>query len=225
MIIEVKDTILLFYKEIEIDPHHRYRSWEHCYSFFQEIHSKCCESLIDAAALQLAFYLASWGMYRGSSQLLQKDYQVHMPIVAEIFNKAYNDLWSIDYSNIGLDGPEVDLIMQLSKTITHIYSGLGISPTDTLVTKVMLGTFGCIPAYDTLFINGVTYWNQVLPEKFRPKFPARFSKNSFRGLIDFSRTHEKEIEEAQVYIMQRGIAYPTMKLLDMYFWSLGFQIS
>jgi hypothetical protein len=35
----------------------------------------------DALSLHLAFFLASWGMYRGSSFLLQKDYTIHRPVV------------------------------------------------------------------------------------------------------------------------------------------------
>jgi hypothetical protein len=36
----------------------------------------------DAAALQLGFYLASWGMYRGSSFLLRRWSTVHVVVVA-----------------------------------------------------------------------------------------------------------------------------------------------
>lgn len=35
---------------------------------------------LDYLSLQLAFYLASWGMYRGSSFLLQKYYRVHIHV-------------------------------------------------------------------------------------------------------------------------------------------------
>lgn len=130
----------------------------------------------------------------------------------------------MDFDKINTVGPEVDLVAQLASTIAHFYSKLQISPTDTLVTKVLLGTFGCVPAYDTLFVNGVTYWNQSLPKEYKPKFPARFSKNSYRGLIDFYREKKDDFREAQAYIEHGGITYPVMKLADMYFWSLGYQI-
>ena len=64
-----------FYKKIEDDKYHRYKSWEHCYRYFKKNKNK--ELNYDYAALQLAFYLASWGMYRGSSILLWKDYKIH----------------------------------------------------------------------------------------------------------------------------------------------------
>ncbi|MFN8487174.1 MAG: hypothetical protein U0350_06240 [Caldilineaceae bacterium] len=80
----IKDNILRFYHEIPNDPHHRYRSWEHCYKYFQKIHLQRQEFDLDLATLNLAFYLASWGMMRGSSELLQKDYKVHTKVVQEL---------------------------------------------------------------------------------------------------------------------------------------------
>lgn len=68
-----------FYHEAKRDENGRYRSWEHCYSNFYHARGKDNADL-DYLSLQLAFYLASWGMYRGSSFLLQKDYKVHIPV-------------------------------------------------------------------------------------------------------------------------------------------------
>jgi len=220
----IKESILLFYKEILDDQYHRYRSWEHCYSCFQRLRSSKSEENVDAVTLHLAFYLASWGMYRGSSQLLQKDYKVHTRIVQELLEEKYSQLWHLDFDAVDTEAPEVSLVIQLAKRLKHIYADLQVSPTETLVTKVLLGTFGCIPAYDTLFINGVTYWNQGVPQEFKPKFPARFGINSYRGLIDFYREHKNEFREAQDFIAKHGTNYPVMKLADMYFWSLGYQL-
>jgi len=101
---------------------------------------------------------------------------------------------------------------------------VGATPASPGEPKVLLGTFGCIPAYDTLFINGVTYWNKKLPREFKPKFPAHFGINSYRGLMDFYREHKSEFKEAQDFIAEHGVNYPVMKLADMYFWSLGYQL-
>ena len=214
----------MFYKEIEDDRYHRYRSWEHCYTFFQKHKNSGKSGSMEIKSLHLAFYLASWGMYRGSSNLLQKDYPVHKQIVAELFAQKYEALWNIDFDAIDENGLEINSVFQLAKTITQLYKRLQISPTDTLVTKVLLGTLGCIPAYDTLFINGVTYWNQALSNCHKQSFPARFGQNSYRGLIDFYRENREDFLDAQAYISKRGTIYPVMKLADMYFWSLGSQI-
>ena len=61
------------------NKNHRYLSWEHCYEAFGNPNNS-----IDYLALHLAFYLASWGMYRGSTELLQKDYKIHIPVVEYI---------------------------------------------------------------------------------------------------------------------------------------------
>ncbi len=60
------------------DPHHSFNSWKHCFNYFKENHSRLNEEdVLDIAALHLGFYLASWGMMRGSRDLLQKDYKIH----------------------------------------------------------------------------------------------------------------------------------------------------
>ena len=78
-----------FYNDLKVDENGRYRSWEHCYSHF--IKARGSQEIdYDYLSLQLAFYLASWGMYRGSSFLLQKDYKVHIPVVKELLNEKYD---------------------------------------------------------------------------------------------------------------------------------------
>ncbi|MFT8351735.1 hypothetical protein [Clostridium saccharoperbutylacetonicum] len=64
-----------FYLDLESDENARYLSWEHCYKVFQEAHNRATltDNDIDYLVLHLAFYLASWGMLRDSSFLLQKD--------------------------------------------------------------------------------------------------------------------------------------------------------
>jgi hypothetical protein len=48
------------------------------------------------ACLHLSFYLASWGLYRGSSFLLWKDYLVHHDMVNRILSLQH--LRNIDFS-------------------------------------------------------------------------------------------------------------------------------
>jgi hypothetical protein len=84
-----------FYNDLREDENGRYRSWEHCYSHFYKARGNKTAD-IDDLSLQLAFYLASWGMYRGSSFLLQKDYKVHIPVVKESLKEKYNPLMGIE---------------------------------------------------------------------------------------------------------------------------------
>lgn len=220
---DIKETILQFYKEIIDDPHHRNRSWEHCYAYFQKHLFTKDEGDIDIATLHLAFYLASWGMYRGSTTVLQKDYQVHSAVVRELLDEQYAPLWILDFDRVYPDSSEIDMVFQLNSKIRQRYLEVQGNFTDTLTSKVLLGTICCMPAYDTLFYDGERYWNE-LPEEFLPKFPAKFGRNSYNGLIYFYQEHREKILAAQKEIEQYGVKYPVMKLIDMFFWNIGYQL-
>lgn len=86
-----------FYNKLREDKNSRYRSWEHCYKHFYDERTNNNPDY-DSLSLHLAFYLASWGMYRGSSFLLQKDYKVHEPVVREILKSKYDSLFGIKSS-------------------------------------------------------------------------------------------------------------------------------
>ena len=89
-----------FYNDLKSDENGRYRSWEHCYSRF--IKARGSNDVdYDYLSLQLAFYLASWGMYRGSSFLLQKDYKVHIPVVKELLSEKYDVLLELSVLALG----------------------------------------------------------------------------------------------------------------------------
>ncbi len=83
----------IFYEDLKDDPNGRYRSWEYCYKNFHDAREKNIDA--DYLSLQLAFYLASWGMYRGSSFLLQKDYKIHIPVINELLKPKYDPLFGI----------------------------------------------------------------------------------------------------------------------------------
>jgi hypothetical protein len=221
---DIKKQVLKFHKKLINDEHHRYKSWEHCYKHFQN----CGPANINQniASLHLAFYLASWGMYRGSSFLLQKDYLVHHGVVSQLFNPRYESLWKLDLADKDNDDQYICLIKELADKMKAIYRNTikevdgktkPVNPTDTLITKILLGTMGCSPACDRYFIDG--YKDKGL------KY-TRFNKEFLAGVINFYRDHETDFRDVQRDIeRQSKIQYPIMKLLDMYFWNIGFCLS
>lgn len=92
------------FEVISKDKNCRYKSWEHCYIFFKENSEQILadDKMLDLASLNLAFYLASWGMYRGSSNLLQKDYKIHAELIQTLLKKC-TDLWNEDITWEQLD--------------------------------------------------------------------------------------------------------------------------
>ena len=212
---DILQKILLFHDQLQTDTHHRYKSWAHCYSYFS---GNAIDE--DHACLQLAFYLASWGMYRGSSFLLWKDYLIHREVVRKIL--TMKQLKSIDFSNSDKQAisDTIEFVAWIKdwyqQNITHVNGKKSIvNVTDTLATKIILGTLGCIPAYDRYFIDGLRTGGIGY---------SSLSKRNFSAVVRFYQSNTPSFNAAQARIQKSsGIFYPAMKLVDMYFWQIGYE--
>ena len=91
---ELINAAQTFYDDARANENGRSRSWEHCYRVFRDARTAPSPDY-DYLSLHLAFYLASWGMYRGSSFLLQKDYKVLLPIVEKVLKPEYDCLFGL----------------------------------------------------------------------------------------------------------------------------------
>src|SRR5208283_1742438 len=123
--------------------HHRYRSWENCFRYFHRSTPDAVAANRDHAALQLGFYLASWGMYRGSSFLLQHSYTIHLGVIDQLVTPQFSVLWKQEF---GAGDNDLKLVPIILKAITAIreayrpFAPLAESrqASDTLVTKILL---------------------------------------------------------------------------------------
>ena len=200
------------YDSMKDDPYHRYLSWEYCHEAFRLNRRPQIDATIDYLCLHLAWYLASWGMLRNSF-LMQKDYKIHADVVRLIYQPEWDDLWDISPEKLSQEY-YADRIMKLSESITESYvaSGAGI-PTETLLTKILLGTVGCVPAYDR-------YFKKALADTCAAS--QVFSAKSIRTLGNLYLDHEDEFEKLRKHCGSR-IEYPAAKILDMCFFEYGFQ--
>lgn len=199
-ILSVYETVMRYYGEIQADPHARYKSWEHCYLYFGNIKAN------DIACLHLAFYLASWGMYRGSSHILDKDYKIYSAIV-ELLLK-YEALRKFKLT----DGDKVQPIIELKGELTkELFRVTNKAPSDTLLSKIILGTLGCVPAYDRFVKDGL---------KDKGKYGS-FSAKSLKEIMAFGQDHGDDIQSIKE---KTGVEYTDMKIMDMYFWQLGSEL-
>ena len=197
------------------DKHGRYMSWRHCYKAFSENRNITDEQTVDYLALHLAFYLASWGMYRGSSFLLQKDYKVHIPIVKIIQKGKYNSLFGISAEDL-CKKSNLDLLDEIATRIRGCYAeerpsvdGVVNHATDTLITKILLGTLGCVPAYDRYYVQSI---------KKHHISSGNFNRNSVYCVAKFYCDNLKDFEKLRCELNKCGMEYPPMKLMDMCFW-------
>lgn len=210
-----------FYDDARANENGRSRSWEHCYRVFRDARTDPSPDY-DYLTLHLAFYLASWGMYRGSSFLLQKDYKVLSPIVEKVLKPEYDCLFGLACTDVRNDDVREQL-MELSGDIADDFRPIRnevagrevaspVSP--VLITKILMGTLGCVPAYDRFFGIGAKYLGL---EK------DTYQEKSLDELADFYEAHNDRLEEARRGMQCEDLTYPQMKLLDMGFWQVGFE--
>jgi hypothetical protein len=203
--------------------HHRYRSWEHCYGYFRTSGQEGISGDREHAALQLGFYLASWGMYRGSSFLLQYDYTVHLGVIGRLLESRCSILWEkdFDFGARADDTTFVKVILDAVDAVREAYRPFAPAAetrqaTDTLVTKVILGTLGCLPACDRYFVDG-----------FRHEGLSYYSvnRNFVERILRFCQENLGVLLREQKRIASHGGKhYPLMKLVDMHFWQIGYEL-
>ena len=218
---ELINAAQTFYDEARAIENGRSRSWEHCYRVFRDARTDPSPDC-DYLSLHLAFYLASWGMYRGSSFLLQKDYKVLVPIVEEVLKSEYDCLFGVacmDLREFEVQGSLENLNKYIAKHFEPIRDEVAgrkvpssVSP--VLITKILMGTLGCVPAYDRFFVDGIKTY-KVTTQEYSPK--------SVLKLVDFYEAHNDRLEEARRGMRTEDLTYPQMKLLDMGFWQIGFE--
>lgn len=221
-----------FYKELQEHTASRYRSWEYCYTQFYEARKNPERANVDNLSLHLAFYLASWGMYRGSSFLLQYDYTIHTLVVKEILKSEYSTLFGLECKELNNEQTS-SLLKKLNSEISTIYNPFRLELKETevtqdisniLVSKVLLGTLGCVPAYDRFFVDAVKK-NKVTT--------GNYNIASLQKLIKFYEEHQEKLENLRSEFLikyefdgeEKTLDYPQMKLLDIGFWKIGFDLS
>lgn len=194
--------------------YHRYHSWNHCYTLFQKLLSQKVVSEIekDTLAVHLAFFLASWGMYRSSSRLFKLDYKIFIPVVDILLNHDNIGINNLSYEGC-IEEHCISKILTLANSITIALEPLMAPsyPSDTLITKILLGTLCCVPALDTFFVQGFRVYRAN---------NSRWGNSSLndRTIHLINQVFNANYREFEPY---RNGEYPDAKLIDMAFWQEG----
>ena len=193
-------------------PDTRYTSFDYCFNYFQSFHDSgnvaaiAYPEYIQLSCLQLGFYLASWGMLRGSAELLQKSARHLVPVVETI---ACTDqtFWRIDADTY--TEPNIERLLEQSKILRGAIGSLS----DILVTKIMLGVFGNVPAFDKNFKVGFGV--------------STFGPKALRKVGTFYQQNVELLEKYRVPTLDFVTAEPTerlytrAKVIDMAFFIEG----
>lgn len=194
------------------EPDARYASFDYCFNYFQSFReAKNLGAIADPKNIQLnclslGFYLASWGMFRGSAELLQKSAR-HLRAAVELIANADAAIWEIDahcYTE-----SNILQLLEMGRVFRQSYSGMS----DILVTKIMLGVFGNVPAFDTNFKKG-----------FRV---STFGPKALRKIGTFYEENHAVIEKFRTLTLDFLTGEPTSrkytraKVIDMAFFVEG----
>lgn len=203
------------------NPEDRFTSFDYCYNYFRTTRNLTDD--IEKSCLVLGFYLSSWGMLRGSSFLFQKSIAYFKPLI-EFIATVDPEIWEIDVDTYTHENIQkiLDIYLKVKdKLIVDNNRDL------TLVTKILLGVFGFIPAFDRYFIN--TFKEIYGEEK------CSFSKVDFKSLScirHFYEINRDEIDRlaSSIYTTdfstgkKTTVCYPKAKIIDMYGFTLGINV-
>ena len=175
---------------------------------------------------QSGLYEPSGGMLRGSSRLLQ-DYNLkaYENIIKIISN---NDLvWNIDIDKYSTEN--IIVLINCYNDIKLELEKLGIKSHVILITKIMLGILGNVPAYDQYFSKGFS--NISLDLSKSNSFYA-FNESSLKLLSEFYLVYKEVIDSKAEKIKiidfsgkTTKMHYPKAKIIDMIGFKRGEEIS
>lgn len=146
----------------EVNELTRYSSWNICYKYFQDEFFKKDEIKdedpdLRIAGLHLAFYLASWGMFR-NPMLLNSGIKKYEQLANELFIlKGCKEFKNQQFEKIKsfLKNWKENTVEKVAESSGTIATNQ-INPTDTLITKIMLGAYSNTPAFDRFFKTTVS---------------------------------------------------------------------
>jgi hypothetical protein len=223
----------------------RYLSWDYCYKLCRDCFKekeKPKQPLVEYLSLNLSWYLASWGMLRASF-LLNYDYKVHIPMIEELLSQKNKEKFKQLYTP-----PEdktklkdyLDLVREAVKIVKKnlieikrdYYDKIFKKPikeqkddelniTATLQTKVLLGIFGCTPAYDSFFstMSRQNTWDGQ-------SWNGVFNRKSLEEKWIFYFKHKEKFDSLKFGVDgDTGYFYPPMKLIDMALFQIGLENS
>ena len=134
--------------------------------------------------------------------------------------EQYNSLVGITAEEL-MNDANLNLLEEVSTRIRKAYAderpsfeGVTNNATDTLVTKILLGTLGCVPAYDRYYVQAVKQYGISA---------GGYNKESVKDVAKYYLSHKDEFETVRVELSIRGVEYPVMKLMDMCMWQVAFE--
>lgn len=184
----ISETVRTFLRDDSTNApsRRRERSWDFCFNYFQD--NPRPTRNMELSCLQLGYYLASWGMLRGSAFLFKETNALHYRSAIEVIEQHNEAMLGVDVDQYNEDS----VLGNLDSAWYAIRDSLlpeGGSAS-TLVSKVMMGVWGCLPSYDTYFVRTMRH----LAGEQKIRGLRGVSHESLLFLHEIWKAHEEEIE-------------------------------
>ena len=211
------DANLREYLNGGITPDERDASFDYCFNYFQSfresdnISALASPTNVQVSCLQLGFYLASWGMLRGSAELLQRSARYLVPII-EVVAQTEMSLWELDAHLY--NESNINFLLELAGRIRQARPGMS----DILLTKTC-------SEYSAVFLPSMETLRRVA--KLRGS-ARRLISEPWRQIGDFYRNNAAVIDSYRVpptldFVSGQPTrrSYTRAKVIDMAFYNEG----
>ena len=218
---EIKQAVFEHHKKDgkdKFDKNQRMASFDFCYNYFHDYQGHLAGDNLERSCMELWGYLASFGMIKGKSGLLLRNSPASLSKLIEFFDGSdCEKLWGLDIPNYNTT--TIGIIVESYNEISKKIKSIDVTPTLTLVTKIMMGIWGCVPAFDRNFkkwiindLNSDCYYEKSLSDIFTF---YNNHKTTFKDIF---------INTIDIYGNKTSYIYSQAKLLDMFGFTKGKQL-
>ena len=197
----------------------RGRAWEQCFRAFKGVIQKGSASAqdIDSLSAHLYAFLACWGMQRNSKIMTNLNHTFFNRVCEIMISDEYKLLRAPSEKEI--KNPEYatrvydlykDILDVLTEEKEKYEETIDAATTPTLISKIMLGGLGCIPAYDRFFKDALS----ILEIS-----PRIWGKHSIEQVCQ--QLVLDSPETVKLLRVNSPKDYPIMKNIDLALWSIG----
>lgn len=195
----------------------RVLSWDFCFEHFADLERVQRDR--QASCMQLGYYLASWGMLRGSSYLFKNTNARHYLQALDVIERYSPELRGLGPADFG-DRSSQELLVSVYREL-----GAALLPEGgrriTLVTKTMMGVWGVFPSLDSYFVQT---FGAIAASRGKRAVFSRFGVNTVELMGEFYEDHREEIDRlaAAYKTVDFGSGLPThrsipaAKVIDIY---------
>lgn len=213
-------------------------SWDLCYEYFKN-HSKFLhdpqseENDWERAAADLAAYLASFGMYtingpmRAVSRLMlvefiKKFYREIAEARFITYDEIYNSNGIIAQENLLKLFNIAKRVFESSVVQCHYHKKKYVAK-DVMISKILMGIMGVMPAYDSCFEASIEKYNTFRDDKEKVKKSLCGYVEETISLVNDDEVRNYLREEFTGIICKKDDIdnYPIMRLLDLHLWAWG----